>query len=232
MLSVQEILFEDNHLLAINKKAGLLSQGDATGDKTAIDIVKKYIKEKYNKPGDVYIGLPHRLDRPVSGVLIFCKTSKSLNRMTELLRDRKIEKKYIAITANRPKEIQGQITTFLTKDPVKNVVKVSAHALKKGGSQWSVTEYKLAMFLEGKAVLDLNPVTGRPHQLRAHLSSIGCPIIGDKKYGSQRTLEDSSIALHCRTMSFTHPVTKVPLILKAPFPVNTIWNMVRHEWEI
>lgn len=232
MLSAQEILFEDNHLLVINKKPGLLSQGDVTGDTTAIDIVKRYIKEKYNKPGEVYIGLPHRLDRPVSGVLIFCKTSKSLSRMTQLFQDKKIEKQYVAITLNRPKEIQGKISNFLTKDPVKNIVQVSEHALKRGGSQLSVTAYELAMFLEGKAVLNLNPLTGRPHQLRAHLSFIGCPIIGDKKYGSTRTLDDNSIALHCRKMSFAHPVTKAPLILKASYPRNTIWDIVRHEWEI
>ncbi len=232
MLSAQEILFEDNHLLVINKKPGLLSQGDATGDKTAIDKVKQYIKEKYNKPGDVYIGLPHRLDRPVSGVLIFCKTSKALTRVTQLFQDKEIDKRYVAITTNRPKDIEGVISNYLTKDPERNKVQVSNHALKKGGSQLSTTEYSLAMFLEGKAVFNLNPVTGRPHQLRAHLASIGCPIIGDKKYGSPRLLEDQSIALHCRSMSFIHPVTKVPVNLKAAYPGNMIWDIVRHEWEV
>lgn len=231
MLTQKDIIFEDNHLLIINKKPGILSQGDETGDLSVLDLAKAYIKEKYEKPGDVFAGLPHRLDRPVSGAIIICRTSKALSRVTEMFRTDKIKKLYIAISDNKPGNYIGEIQSYLTKDTEKNIVKSSNHPLKRGGSQLAVTEYELTMFLEGKGVFKLNPVTGRPHQLRVHLASLNCPIIGDKKYGSVRVLQDKSIALHCRSLEFTHPVSQVPIVAKANFPVNNIWDMIRHDWD-
>jgi 23S rRNA pseudouridine1911/1915/1917 synthase len=232
MLTTRDILFEDNHLIIVNKPAGILSQGDNTGDISLLDEVKKYIKIKYDKPGDVYAGLAHRLDRPVSGVVIICKTSKSLTRINEMFKNREIEKKYIAISHNRPKEIKGEIVSYLVKDSTKNKVTSSLTASKKNKSYHSVTNYELVMHLEGKSVFQLDPLTGRPHQLRVHLSSINCPIWGDVKYGSPKSTSDKSIALHCKTLQFVHPVTKIPLVISAPFPSEVIWNSVRYDWDI
>lgn len=231
MLTQKDIIFEDNHLLIINKRPGVLSQGDETGDLSILDLAKAYIKEKYNKPGDVFAGLPHRLDRPVSGAIIICRTSKALTRVTEMFRTDKIKKMYLAISDSKPKNYIGEIQSYLTKDNEKNIVKSSNHPLKRGGSQLAVTTYELTMYLEGKGVFKLNPVTGRPHQLRVHMSSMKCPIIGDKKYGSERVLQDKSIALHCRSLEFIHPVSQVPIVAKAGYPANNIWDIVRHDWD-
>jgi 23S rRNA pseudouridine1911/1915/1917 synthase len=232
MLTARDILFEDNHLIIVNKPAGILSQGDSTGDPSLLDKVKNYIKIKYNKPGEVYAGLAHRLDRPVSGLVIVCKTSKSLTRINEMFRNREISKKYIAISHNRPKVLKGEITSFLVKDPDKNKVTSSPIASKKHKSYQAITHYELVLHLEGKSVFQLDPITGRPHQLRVHLSSIQCPIWGDVKYGSPRNTDDKSIALHCRTLQFVHPVSKVPLVISAPFPSEKIWNFLRHDWDL
>jgi 23S rRNA pseudouridine1911/1915/1917 synthase len=232
MFTSRDILFEDNHLIVVNKPAGILSQGDNTGDISLLDQVKNYIKVKYDKPGEVYAGLAHRLDRPVSGVVIICKTSKSLTRINEMFKNREINKKYIAISHNRPKILKGEIASFLVKDPEKNKVTSSPVASKKHKSYHSITHYELVMHLEGKSVFQLDPVTGRPHQLRVHLSSIQCPIWGDVKYGSPRNTSDKSIALHCRTLQFVHPVSKVPLVISAPFPSENIWNFLRHDWDM
>ena len=217
-----KVIHEDNHLIAINKPVGALVHGDETGDETLADAVKQYIKLRYNKPGDVFLGVIHRLDRPVSGVVIFARTSKALARMNKMLQEKTITKKYLAIVSIRPEELEGTLTHHLTKDESKNIVK--AYASKKPGSKEATLRYKQLGELDGKVLLEVEPLTGRPHQIRVQLSKIDCPIVGDLKYGAEYPLPDKSIALHCKEMSFVHPVTLEPVTIKA-FPPSTFpWN--------
>lgn len=216
------VIYEDNHLIAVNKPAGVLVHGDETGDLTLADQVKSYIKIRYNKPGDVFLGVIHRLDRPVSGVVVFARTSKGLTRMNELMKDQAITKKYIALVSNRPEELSAQLRHHIVKDSTKNVVK--AYASKKSGTKEALLDYELKGELDGKIYLEVQPITGRPHQIRAQLSKINCPIIGDLKYGATYALPDKSIALHCREMNFTHPVTKEYISIKAEPPRTFPWN--------
>ncbi len=221
------VIYEDNHLIAINKPVGSLVHGDETGDETLADKVKQYIKVRYNKPGDVYLGVIHRLDRPVSGVIIFARTSKALTRMNKMLQEKSIQKTYVAIVSKRPEELSGKLVHFIAKDEKKNIVR--AYASKKSGAKEAILTYELKGELDGKVLLEVNPLTGRPHQIRAQLSKIGCPIVGDLKYGAEYPLPDQSIALHCREMSFMHPVKNEMVVIRADVPSKFPWNIFSIE---
>jgi 23S rRNA pseudouridine1911/1915/1917 synthase len=221
------VIHEDNHLIAINKPVGALVHGDETGDKTLSDAVKEYIKIRYKKPGDVFLGVIHRLDRPVSGVVIFARTSKALIRMNKMLQDKLIQKKYYAIVSTRPDELSATLVHHISKDETKNIVK--AYASKKSGTKEAILKYVQKGELDGKVLLEVEPLTGRPHQIRAQLSKINCPIVGDLKYGAEYPLPDKSIALHCAQMSFEHPVTKEQVVIQANQPSTFPWRTFSFE---
>lgn len=216
------ILYEDNHLLAINKESGTLVQGDATGDKPLVDSCKDYIKEKYQKPGDVFLGVVHRLDRPVTGVVVFARTSKALERMNELFRNRDTQKTYWALVGKKPASPQGTLVHWLIKDEKKN--KTTAYAKENPAGQRSELSYQLIAQKAGVFLLAVKPITGRPHQIRVQLASLGCPIVGDVKYGYDKPNEDGSICLHARSLEFIHPVKKEPMIITADQPKNQFWK--------
>ncbi len=216
------VLFEDNHLLIVNKPGGLLVQGDVTGDETLVDIGKKYLKERYNKPGNVFLGVVHRLDRPVSGVVLLAKTSKSLERLNKQFRERKIYKKYWAIVKKRPKKEKDKLVHWLVKNHEKNVV--NAFKTPVGEGQKAELHYKILGKLNDHFLLEINPVTGRPHQIRVQLATIGCPIRGDLKYGFHKPNIDANINLHAREIIFIHPVKKEKQKITAPVPENPFWE--------
>lgn len=217
-----EILYEDNHLLAVNKPAGVLVQGDKTGDVPLADHLKKYIKEKYNKPGEVFLGVVHRLDRPVTGVCLFARTSKALERMNAQFRERETMKTYWALVRTRPAKPEGVLVHWLSKDEKKN--KTTAFKIETPGALRSELSYKLIAGASGFSLLEVKPLTGRSHQIRVQLASMGCSIRGDLKYGDVEANEDASICLHARSLEFIHPVRKEPLKITAPLPKI-------HEWE-
>lgn len=214
--------YEDNHLIIVNKPAGLLVQGDSTGDKTLGDWVKEYIKDKYEKPGDVFLGTIHRIDRPVSGLVCFAKTSKALERMNKMFRERKIYKTYWAIVKRRPPEESGKLTHWLVKDTEKNVTKSYDYEHKKGAR--AELDYKVLGWMNDHHILQVNPRTGRPHQIRVQLAAMGCPIRGDLKYGFRKPNPDKSICLHARKLHFEHPVKKEPITVIAGVPDLEFWN--------
>lgn len=216
------VVYEDNHLIIVNKAAGVLVQGDETGDVTLSDYVKEYIREKYEKPGAVFLGTVHRLDRPVSGLVVFARTSKALERMNELFRRRDIQKTYWAVVKDKPEKKSGKLTHWLVKDESRNVV--TAYDYEHPGSQKAELTYKLLGEMNHHYLLEVNPVTGRPHQIRVQLASMGCPIRGDLKYGYPRPNPDASINLHARRLFFIHPVKKEPIICKAALPANPFWE--------
>ncbi len=222
-LDASKILFEDNHLIIINKKSGEIVQGDKTGDVPLLEDVKQYIKVQYHKPGDVFCGCIHRLDRPVSGIVVFAKTSKALSRMNELFQLRDIKKKYWAIVKNKPTENEAILTHYLIKDNYKNISK--AYNYEKKGASKAVLEYKMIAESETFYLLEIDLLTGRHHQIRAQLSAIACPIKGDIKYGYKRTNEDASISLHAVYLSFIHPVSNNLLEIKAPVPDDKTWRL-------
>jgi 23S rRNA pseudouridine1911/1915/1917 synthase len=217
------ILYEDNHLLAVNKAAGVLVQGDETGDTPLVDLCKKYIKDKYNKPGEVFLGVVHRLDRPVSGVVVLARTSKALERMNELFRDRQTKKIYWAIVKSKPKEDSGTLVHWLVKNEKTN--KVTAFAKENKDGQRSELNYRLIKQQSGFYLLEVNPITGRPHQIRVQLASMGCVIVGDVKYGGDKPNADKNICLHARQLTFIHPVKKETISIEAPLPRNEVWNL-------
>ncbi len=221
-----KVLYEDNHLIAVNKPNNVLVQGDETGDETLADQVKLYIKDKYNKPGDVFLGTIHRLDRPVSGVTIFARTSKALERMNKIFAERDVKKTYWAIVGRRPEPFNGHLTHYILKDTSKNVVKAfDTMSSRAKGAKQADLDYELIAEIEEHCLLKIDLQTGRSHQIRAQLSKIGCPIRGDLKYGFPTANKDSSISLHCRNISFLHPVTKEPVNLTATVPKETVWKM-------
>lgn len=197
-------------------------QGDKTGDKPLSEFVKEYIKEKYQKPGDVFIGTVHRIDRPVSGVVLFARTSKALSRLNEMLRDKEIQKTYWAVVKNKPKEEQAHLVHYLVKNEAKNMSK--AFAQEQKGALKSELDYRLLASSDNYHLLEVQPHTGRHHQIRVQLSAIGCPIKGDIKYGFARTNKDASIHLHARKVAFTHPVKKEPVVITAPPPHEVLWK--------
>lgn len=217
------ILYEDNHLIIINKNSGDLVQGDKTGDKPLADMVKDYIKEKYNKPGDVYLGVTHRIDRPTSGIVIFAKTSKALTRLNKMFKDKEIKKTYWAVVQNAPEADAGVLTHWLKRNTQQN--KSYAHYKSIGeGSKESTLSYQLKAKSDNYFLLEVKPKTGRHHQIRCQLSFIGCPIKGDLKYGAKRSNPDGSIHLHARAVEFIHPVQKETLKVVAPPPRDPVWD--------
>ena len=217
-----EVLFEDNHLLIVNKKPGDIVQGDKTGDKPLSDVVKEYIKEKYNKPGEVFLGVVHRLDRPTSGIIIFARTSKALERLNKMLRERTISKTYWAVVKNTPLKEKDSLIHFLKKNPKNN--KSTVFTKETDASKKAILHYSVIKKLDNYSLLEIDLETGRHHQIRAQLSFIGSPIKGDLKYGASRSNKDGSIHLHARNISFTHPVSKENISFLAPIPNETIWN--------
>ena len=217
-----QILFEDNHIIIVNKRAGDITQGDKTGDKPLSDVVKEYIKDKYNKPGNVYLGVVHRLDRPTSGIIIFAKTSKSLERLNKMLREKTINKTYWAVVKNRPKKEKDTLINFLKKNPKNN--KSTAYAKEIDGSKKAILHYTVIKKLDNYSLIEVDLETGRHHQIRSQLSNIGSPIKGDLKYGFDRSNKDGSIHLHARKIQFIHPVTKEQITVTAPTPKEVIWN--------
>lgn len=217
-----DVLFEDNHLVAINKPAGMLVQGDETGDKPLADEVKAYIKRKYGKPGEVFLGVVHRLDRPVSGVVVFARTSKAVSRMNELFRDRKTEKIYWAVVERKPGSPSGKLVHWLQKDEKKN--KTTIYRKETPGALRSELTYSLLDSAHGLHLLEVRPITGRSHQIRSQLAAMGCPILGDLKYGAVSTTDDGSIALHARALSFIHPVKQEMVTIRADVPPRSWWE--------
>ena len=222
-MSPYEVLYEDNHLLIVNKSSGILVQGDETGDTPLVDLLKQYIKEKYNKPGDVFLGVVHRLDRPVSGVVAFARTSKALQRMNALFRERETLKTYWALVSDKPKEARGVLVHWLRKDENKN--KTTAFPRETSDALRSELAYEVRSVKGGMHLLEVTPVTGRPHQIRVQLAAMGCPIIGDVKYGAASPNGDGSICLHARRLQFVHPVKKELLKVTAVLPGLDLWRM-------
>ena len=217
-----DVLYEDNHIIAINKKSSEISQADKTGDISILEKTKKYLKIKYQKKGNVFLGLCHRLDRPVSGVIIFAKTSKCLTRLNSIIKNKEIEKKYLAIVKNKPKKEKEILNNFILKNAKKN--KSYIHKVKVENSKKAVLQYKLIKKLKNYYLLEINLETGRSHQIRAQLSNINCPIKGDIKYGFKRPNKDKSINLHARSVCFKHPVSKKIIKIICPLPKDNIWN--------
>ncbi|GAB7258217.1 RluA family pseudouridine synthase [Polaribacter sp. OB-PA-B3] len=217
-----QVLFEDNHIIVVNKRAGDITQGDKTGDKPLNEVVKEYVKVKYNKPGNVFIGTIHRLDRPTSGIVIFARTSKALERLNKMLRDKTIQKTYWALVKNKPKKERDTLTNFLKKDPKKNKSFVFKKEIE--GSKKATLHYKVIQILENYTLLEIDLETGRHHQIRTQLSYIGSPIKGDLKYGFSRSNKDGSISLHARKINFIHPVSKEEIKITAPAPKDVIWD--------
>ena len=217
-----DILFEDNHLLIINKRPGELSQLDKTGDKSILEKYKLYLKKKHNKKGNVFLGLVNRLDRPTSGVLILAKTSKALSRMNKMLVERKILKKYLAIVEKKPIRKKNTLINFLKKNQKQNKSYIVDETTKD--SKKAILHYTTLKELDNYSLLEISLETGRHHQIRVQLSNIGCSIKGDLKYGSKRSNSDKSICLHANEISFIHPVSKNEIKIKANTPQNNIWK--------
>jgi 23S rRNA pseudouridine1911/1915/1917 synthase len=218
----KDVLFEDNHLIAINKRAGDIVQVDETGDPSMEDMVASYLAVKYNKPNSAFLGVVHRLDRPVSGVILFAKTSKALERMNAIFKNREVKKTYWAVVRNKPAKTSGTLIHYLVKNTQKNVV--TAHINEVAGSQRAELNYRLIAELGGFYLIEVDPLTGRSHQIRVQLSSMGCPIVGDNKYGYPRGSRMGSICLHARRLKFIHPVKKEPVDIFAKLPVDGFWE--------
>jgi 23S rRNA pseudouridine1911/1915/1917 synthase len=218
----KDVLYEDNHLIAINKKAGDIVQVDETGDEPLDEQVKKYLAIKYNKPNSAFLGVVHRLDRPVSGVILFAKTSKALERMNAIFKNREVKKTYWAVVRNKPDNISGTLVHWLVKNTQKNVV--TPHNVEVPGSQRAELSYRLITELGGYYLIEVDPLTGRSHQIRVQLSTLGTPIVGDNKYGYPRGSRKGSICLHARRLQFIHPVKKEPVNIFAKLPVDGFWE--------
>ncbi len=217
-----QVLFEDNHLIVVNKHPGEIVQGDKTGDETIGDRIKLYIKEKYDKPGDVFLGTVHRIDRPVSGIVVFARTSKGLERMNKLFREKDLQKTYWAVVKNTPPKEADHLISYLWKNEKQN--KSYATSVPKAGALLSELDYKILIKSDNYTLLEVKPITGRHHQIRVQLSGIGCPIKGDLKYGFNRSNENGSIHLHARAITFEHPVTKAEINIVAEPPSDPLWD--------
>ncbi|MEM6966849.1 MAG: RluA family pseudouridine synthase [Bacteroidota bacterium] len=226
-LSGLQVIYEDNHLIGVNKPSRILVHGDATGDTPLTAYVKQYIKMRYQKPGDVFLGVVHRLDRPVSGAIIFARTSKGLSRMQKVFAERKVQKTYWAISKNRPEPLEGSLKNYLVKDTTKHIVKILERPSRRyPNAKLANLNYKMIAEVSGNHLIEVNPITGRPHQIRVQLAQIGCTIVGDVKYGYSRHQWKGNINLHCRSMAFIHPVKKEPVTITAAPPTHDqIWDM-------
>lgn len=216
------VVYEDNHIIVVNKASSEIVQGDKTGDAPLSETVKQYLKEKYQKPGNVFIGVTHRLDRPVSGLVVFAKTSKALPRLNEMFRLGNVKKTYWAIVKNAPKEPEGELVHFLTRNEKQN--KSYAYDKEVPNSKKAILNYRVIGKSDNYYLLEVDLKTGRHHQIRCQLAKMGCPIKGDLKYGFPRSNPDGSICLHARNVRFTHPVSKEELNITAPVPNDSLWN--------
>ena len=216
------VVYEDNHIIVVNKTASEIVQADKTGDTPLSETVKQYLKEKYQKPGNVFLGVTHRLDRPVSGLVIFAKTGKALTRLNEMFRTSEVKKTYWAVVKNAPQEPEGELVHFLVRNEKQN--KSYAYDKEVPNSKKAVLDYRLIGRSENYYLLEVDLKTGRHHQIRCQLAKMGCPIKGDLKYGFPRSNPDGSICLHARTVQFVHPVSKEMIQLTAPVPEGNLWN--------
>lgn len=216
------VLYEDNHIIVVNKTCSEIVQGDKTGDKPLSETVKDYLKEKYNKPGNVFCGVTHRLDRPTSGIVVFAKTSKALSRLNEMFKHKEIKKTYWAIVKNAPTKMEATLTNYLVRNEKQN--KSYAYDEEKPNSKLAILHYALKASSDKYNLLEIDLQTGRHHQIRCQLAKIGCPIKGDLKYGADRSNSDGGISLHARQIIFTHPVSKIEINIIAPVPSDNLWN--------
>ena len=224
-MTSDSILYEDNHLIAVNKKSSEIVQGDRTGDTTMPDEIKDYLKEKYNKPGNVFCGVIHRLDRPTSGVILFARTSKGLERMNKQFREKETSKTYWAILEQKPPNAKGRLVDFLKKNEKQNKSYVTGKDTK--GAKEAILSYQMVSSSERYHLIEIHLETGRHHQIRAQFSNIGCCVKGDLKYGAKRSNHDGSICLHARKLSFNHPTTKEPITITASLPQNLFWQLFK-----
>ena len=215
-----EVLYEDNHIIAINKKSGDIVQGDKTGDAPLSDFVKAYIKKKYNKPGEVFLGTIHRLDRPTSGVVLYARTSKALTRMNEQFREKQVQKTYWAVVDSAPANDSGTLENYLLKNQNQN----KSYVTKGSDGKHAILDFKMLKKLDNFFHLEIKPKTGRHHQIRVQLAHIGCIIKGDLKYGAKRSNKDASIHLLAQKLEFIHPVKKESITIVAPAPKDSIWD--------
>ena len=216
------VLYEDNHIIIVNKTASEIVQGDKTGDVPLSETVKQYLKEKYQKPGNVFIGVTHRLDRPVSGLVVFAKTSKALSRLNEMFKNSEVRKTYWAVVKNAPREPEGELVHYLVRNEKQN--KSYCYDTERPGSKRAVLHYRLIGRSQNYFLLEVDLKTGRHHQIRCQLAKMGCPIKGDLKYGFPRSNPDGSICLHARRVSFEHPVSHLRIEVEAPVPAGSLWN--------
>lgn len=221
-----KILFEDNHIIAVNKTGSEIVQGDKTGDTPLSETVKQYIKIKCNKPGDVFLGVTHRLDRPVSGVVLFARTSKALTRLNKMFSEGQIKKTYWAIVKNKPEKDEAELTHYIVRNEKQN--KSYAYDREVPNSKKAVLSYKIIGNSDNYHLLEINLKTGRHHQIRCQLSKIGSPIKGDLKYGFDRSNPDGGISLHARQVNFIHPVSKESIEIIAPLPADKLWQYFAH----
>ena len=219
-----QVLYEDNHIIVVNKRVGDIVQGDKTGDKPLSEVVKEYIKDKYNKPGEVFLGVVHRLDRPTTGIVAFARTSKALTRLNELFKNRETHKTYWAVVKNKPAKTEDKLVHYLKRNEKNNTSK--AHLKEVPDSKIASLDYTIIKELNNYFALEINLHTGRHHQIRAQLSAIGSPIKGDLKYGFDRSNPDGGIHLHARKLVFLHPVAKTPVEIVAPVPNDPIWKAI------
>lgn len=219
-----QILYEDNHLIMINKRVGDIVQGDKTGDKPLSDVVKEFLKEKYQKPGEVFLGTVHRLDRPTTGIVLFAKTSKALTRLNEMFKNHDLSKIYWALVKNKPTKIEDTLTHYLKRNPKNNTSK--AYVKEVPDSKKAVLKYKVLKSLDNYHLLEIELLTGRHHQIRSQLSAIGSPIKGDLKYGFDRSNPNGGINLHARKLSFVHPVSKETIEIIADLPQENLWDKI------
>ncbi|MDY6408823.1 MAG: RNA pseudouridine synthase [Prevotella sp.] len=217
-----QVVYEDNHIIIVSKQSGEIVQGDKTGDTPLLDIVKQYIKEKYHKPGNVFLGLVHRLDRPVAGLVVFARTSKALTRLNDMFRNGEVHKTYWAITQSPPADTEGEIDSWLVRNERQN--KSYSYPNERNGAKHAILRYRQIGRSDRYTLLEVNLLTGRHHQIRCQLASIGCPIKGDLKYGARRSNPDGSISLLARRVSFIHPVSHEQIDVEAPLPADRLWQ--------
>lgn len=217
-----EVLYEDNHVIAVNKSCSEIVQGDKTGDEPLPEVIKRYLKEKYNKPGNVFCGVTHRLDRPVTGVVLFARTSKALSRLNEMFQTHAMTKTYWAIVKQPPTELEGRLEHYLVRNEKQN--KSYAYETPKAGAKRAVLSYKVIAKSENYTLLEIQLETGRHHQIRCQLAQMGCPIKGDLKYGFPRSNPDGGISLHARSLEFQHPIKQEQIKIVAPVPDDKLWH--------